>query len=250
MFSTFPYLQREILRTRLRIAFKVDLILNPLDVRWLTITTAWRKLLKDLTVYFREIQASYDVRSKATMRMSTTVNATLGPPELLKSGGINEALNVLRNFHRIALGEANRAKEIEEDVINQLNLLRNDLNQKIKEIKGLSGDFKNSVEKERDNTRRMVESLKGAISSSEQDPSSASGKGDPFIIRLGVDRQVEKQIDEENYLHRVCRVDGFTATSADILIGLSQPGELWSRIGVYHRGRDSKGIQCLCHDTK
>jgi hypothetical protein len=191
----------------LRIASKVCLVRFLLLGAQLMITTAWRKLLKDLTVYFREIQASYDVRSKATMRMSTTINATLGPPELLKSGGINEALSVLRNFHRIALGEANRAKEIEEDVINQLNLLRNDLNQKIKEIKGLSGDFKNSVEKERDNTRRMVESLKGAITTAEQDPSTASGKGDPFILRLGVDRQVEKQIDEENYLHRVCMLE-------------------------------------------
>lgn len=165
---------------------------------------AWRKLLKDLVVYFREIQVTYDVRAKATQRMSNVINATNGPPELLRQGGINDAIGMLRNFNRIALAEANRAKEIEEDVIGQLNLLRNDLNQKIREIKGLSGDFKNSVERERDNSRRMVESLNGALRAAENDPVGASGKGDPFILRLGVDRQVEKQIDEENYLHRVC----------------------------------------------
>jgi len=165
---------------------------------------AWRKLLKDLVVYFREIQVTYDVRAKATLRMSNVINATNGPPELLRQGGINDAIGMLRNFNKIALAEANRAKEIEEDVIGQLNLLRNDLNQKIREIKGLSGDFKNSVERERDNSRRMVESLNGALRAAEHDPVGASGKGDPFILRLGVDRQVEKQIDEENYLHRVC----------------------------------------------
>jgi len=182
--------------------------------------TAWRKLLKDLVVYFREIQVTYDVRAKAVQRMSSVINATNGPPELLRQGGINDAINVLRNFNRIALTEANRAKEIEEDVIGQLNLLRNDLNQKIREIKGLSGDFKNSVERERDNSRRMVESLGGALRAAEHDPVGASGKGDPFILRLGVDRQVEKQIDEENYLHRVCE----RAIKRVITTNLSQPG--------------------------
>ena len=37
----------------------------------------------------------------------------------------------------------------------------------------------------------------------DHDAAATSGKGDPFIIKLGVDRQVEKQIEEENYLHRV-----------------------------------------------
>lgn len=147
---------------------------------------------------------SYDARSKATMKLSNIINATNGPPELLRQGGINEAISTLRNYHRIALAEASRAKEIEEDVITQLNGLRNDLNQKIKEIRGLSGDFRSNVDKERETTRRMVESLKGACASLDRDASTALGKGDPYILRLGVERQVEKQMHEETYLHQVC----------------------------------------------
>lgn len=135
--------------------------------------------------------------------MGNMVNTLQPPPEMLRQGGINDALAALRNFHRIAVAEANRAKEIEDDVIVQLNGLRSDLNGKIKEIKGLSGDFKNNVDRERENTRRMVESLTGAIRATEHDPASASGKGDPFIMKLGVERQVDKQIQEENYLHKV-----------------------------------------------
>lgn len=174
--------------------------------------SAWRKLLKDLIVYFQEIRMSYDARAKATQRMSNIINATNGPPELLREGGISEAIGTLRNFHRIALAEATRAKDIEEDVITQLNGLRNDLNQKIKEIRGLSGDFRSNVDKERETTRRMVESLKGSCAHLAGSSAGALGKNDPYIIRLGVERQVSKQMHEETYLHQVCVSNAYSLT--------------------------------------
>ena len=81
--------------------------------------------------------------------------------------------------------------------------LRNDLQKKTKEIKNLGGDFKNTVEKEIDGTRRSVRNLHEALGLVDADASAISGKGDPFILRLNVEKQVEKQIEEENYLHRV-----------------------------------------------
>jgi len=92
---------------------------------------------------------------------------------------------------------------LEEDVIVQLTGLRSDLAQKIKEIKSLSGDFKNNVDREAEGTRRAVRDLQEALGLVETDPHASSGKGDPFIVKLGVDRQVARQIEEENYLHRV-----------------------------------------------
>jgi hypothetical protein len=84
--------------------------------------------------------------------------------------------------------------------------LRSDLSQKIKEIKSLSGDFKNSVEKEMENTRKAVNSLQDGLGHSDVDPSQVTGKQDPYLLKLAVDRQVEKQIDEENYLHQVSKL--------------------------------------------
>jgi hypothetical protein len=46
--------------------------------------------------------------------------------------------------------------------------------------------------------------LTEALAVVDTDPAAIAGKGDPYVVRLGVDRQVERQIDEENYLHRVC----------------------------------------------
>ncbi|KAF2868911.1 hypothetical protein BDV95DRAFT_499078 [Massariosphaeria phaeospora] len=163
---------------------------------------AWRKLLKDLITYFREVGASYEHRAKALLKVSNVVNNTNAPSLFMIEGGLNDANRILRDFHKQSVTEANKAKEIETEVINQLSGLRADLSQKIKEIKGLSGDFKNNVEKEKEATRKCVAALEEALSVVDTDPSAVAGKGDPYVVRLGVDRQVERQIDEENYLHR------------------------------------------------
>jgi hypothetical protein len=165
-------------------------------------TIAWRKLLKDLITYFREVGASYEHRSKALLKVSNVVNNTNAPSLFLSEGGLNDANRILRDYHKQALTESSKAKDIESEVINQLSGLRADLSQKIKEIKSLSGDFKNSVEKEKENTRKAVASLDESLALIDSDPAAVAGKGDPFVVRLGVERQVERQIDEENYLHR------------------------------------------------
>jgi hypothetical protein len=164
---------------------------------------AWRKVLKDLITYFREIQTHYESRSKSLIKLSNVLNNTVTPPGFLSSGGLDDALQILKDHNKLAVVEANKAREIEEDVILALTGLRSDLQQKIKEIKNLSGDFKNSVEKEMDATRRVVNQLQDVLGQAELDSSLTTGKQDPYLLRLAADRQLEKQIDEENYLHQV-----------------------------------------------
>ncbi|KAK2064057.1 PH domain-containing protein [Colletotrichum caudatum] len=163
---------------------------------------SWRKILKDLIAYYREIQTHYEQKSKSLLKLANVVNNISSPPGFLDSGGIDDALHILRSYHKSAILESNKAREIEEDVILALTGLRNDLHQKIKEIKNLSGDFKNSVDKEMDGTKRAVRVLQDALGQTDLDPSLTTGKQDPYLLRLAVDRQVERQIDEENYLHQ------------------------------------------------
>jgi hypothetical protein len=162
--------------------------------------------LKDLVAFFRDVQKTYESKSKALLASQNVINNTQTPPIFLLSGGIADANGILRDFHKEAVAEANKAREIENDVVLQLTGLRSDLQQKIKEIKSLSGDFKNSVDKELEGTKRAVNQLTESLGFVDSDASTSSGKGDPFIVKLGVDRQVEKQIQEENYLHRVSRL--------------------------------------------
>lgn len=164
---------------------------------------AWRKVLKDLIIFFKDLQKSYEIRSKLLMNASNIVNNSAIPQNFLQTGGLSEATAIIRDFHRQGVIEAGKAKELESEVIQQLTGLRSDLQKKMKEIKNLAGDFKNSVEKEMDGTRRTVRNLQEALGLIDTDPLATSGKGDPFILRLSVDRQLERQIEEENYLHRV-----------------------------------------------
>lgn len=164
---------------------------------------SWRQLLKSLISYFREIQASYDMRERATHKVQSAIANISNPVVFMRDGGINEATRILDEYHKRTAAESKKSREIEEDVINALNGLRSDLGQKIKEIRSLSSDFKNSVDKEKDGTRREVEKLQESIQHVEREDGSGLGKNDPYVVKLGVDRAVERQLDEENYLHRV-----------------------------------------------
>lgn len=159
--------------------------------------------MKDLINYFRDHQKSYELRAKSLQSVSNTINNTSAPSNFLNSGGILEAGLILREFHKTAWSEANKTKDSENEVILQLTGLRSDLQQKIKEIKSLSGDFKNSVGKETEATKKVVRSFQESVGHVDHDAASGSGKGDPFLVKMHVDRQIEKQIEEENYLHRV-----------------------------------------------
>jgi hypothetical protein len=180
---------------------RVPLRFSALDI--LTSPPAWRKVLKDLIIFFKELQKSYETRAKLFLSASNVLNNSAVPQTFLTSGGLSEATEILRDFHRQGYLEADKAAEIENEVVNQLIGLRNDLQKKTKEIRGLSGDFRNSVDKEVEATRKTVRHLHEALGLVDTDPSATSGKGDPFIVRLSVDKQIEKQIEEENYLHRV-----------------------------------------------
>lgn len=145
----------------------------------------------------------YEVRAKSLSSSANVINNTTMPSNFLSSGGIGDALHILQDFHKQALLDSNKARDLENEVIIQLTGLRSDLQQKIKEIKSLSGDFKNSVDKEQEATRKAVRQLQEALGMVDHDAAATTGKNDPFLVKLAVDRQVERQIDEENYLHRV-----------------------------------------------
>ncbi len=154
------------------------------------------------------------------MKVSAVINNTNAPTVFLMEGGINDANRILREHHKQAVAEANKARDIEQDVVAQLSGLRQDLGHKIKEIKSLSGDFKNTVEKEKIATRKAVSVLQEALVAADQDPHSTVGRDDPYIIRMNVDRQVEKQIDEENYLHRAyLNLEGSGRELESIVVG-------------------------------
>jgi hypothetical protein len=86
----------------------------------LTVQIAWRKILKDIINYFRELVKGFDSRSKSLLAASNVITNTTIPSNFLTSGGIGDAAHILRDFHKQALTEANKAKDLENEVVMQL----------------------------------------------------------------------------------------------------------------------------------
>jgi hypothetical protein len=192
------------------------------------------------------MQTHYDHKAKSLLKVSNAINGTTAPAAFMTSGVVDDALQILRNYHKVAIAESTKSREIENDVILALVGLRSDLSQKIKEIKGLSGDFKNSVDKEMESTRRAVNTLQDGLGQSDIDPSQMVGKQDPYLLKLAVDRQVEKQIDEENYLHQVSNWLPCPLETSLTRLGISQPRSLRPRVGSYCSWRNTKVLQRVC----
>ncbi|KAL1889925.1 phosphatidylinositol 4,5-bisphosphate-binding protein [Ceratocystis pirilliformis] len=163
----------------------------------------YRQILKDLIAYFKETGNNYESRAKAHQRLQQAVASFTMPQEFLQTKGLLDGLNVLQNHSHLAVNEAVKSQAIEEDVIAALTSLRSELSSKIKEIRNLASDFKSNIEQEIDNTKKSVRSLNDTISQnvSGAEP-SATGKSDPYLLRHSVDRQVEKQLKEENYIQQ------------------------------------------------
>lgn len=122
----------------------------------------------------------------------------------MKSGGILETNTLLKDILKGAYLSAENVKSIiENEIITKLTGLRGDLSLKVKEIRALSGDFKSNVEKEKEATKKALAHLQEAIQALEADPSNASGKSEPYIVRLHAENQIRRQLAEENYLHKV-----------------------------------------------
>ncbi|KAK9387232.1 hypothetical protein V1515DRAFT_639031 [Lipomyces mesembrius] len=176
---------------------------NPTDVLSQRFSI-WRKILKELIAYFEVAASAQEARSKECFRLGGIVAVPFRDTGdiFLRQGGIQDTTIMLRDYHKQAtLHAADAARQINE-IVPRLKELRRDLALKIKEIKGLSGDFKNSVAKEQDLTKKQVAVLTEALNAMAVNPHLVSGKYDPYIVKLAVEKQLRKQIEEENYLHQ------------------------------------------------
>lgn len=160
-------------------------------------------MLKDFINYFRETQSSYENRAKGVTKISQTLNTTIQSSDFVKSGGILDTNTVLHDFQKELYANNENTAKILSEIISTLNLLRIDLSFKIKEIKALSPDFKNNIEREKENTRKEILKLTEALTGLDSNPQNAAGKVDPYLVKIGLQRQLKRQIDEENYLHKV-----------------------------------------------
>lgn len=132
------------------------------------------------------------------------------------NGSIQDIPTILTKFHQQNVQNGNKTlKEINQVIIPKLEDLRKDLLVKIKEIKNLQNDFKNSLAKEINETKALLNQFNHATdvanhlellnSSGDSHHDGAhdvdSVKNDPYLVKLKLDRQLKRQLAEEGYLY-------------------------------------------------
>lgn len=104
-------------------------------------------------------------------------------------------------YHRAQAATASRtSKELTNNVIPRLEDLRRDLLVKIKEIKNLASDFKNAVGKEQQATHKELATYINAVEVLNANPSLLVPKHDPYLLKYTLNKQIARQVEEENYL--------------------------------------------------
>ncbi|VVT43778.1 uncharacterized protein SAPINGB_P000141 [Magnusiomyces paraingens] len=104
-------------------------------------------------------------------------------------------------YHQTQAEAAHRvSKELVYNIIPRLEDLRRDLLVKIKEIKNLASDFKNSVDKEQHQAHRDLAAYLSSIDMLINNSTALSPKSDPYLLKQAVGKQLTRQVNEENYL--------------------------------------------------
>lgn len=206
---------------------------------------AYRYIVKDLVAYLRQYASVQEeiVRQQVRLQLAvgsapSSISSPGGPrsshvkpsdkeaqDELslinhyflpIGNGSIQDIPTILTKYHQQNIQNGNKTlKEINQVIIPKLENLRKDLLVKIKEIKNLQNDFKNSLSKEINETKTLLSQFNHAIdvanhyelliSNSDHHHDSTgdvdSVKNDPYLVKLKLDRQLKKQLAEESYLY-------------------------------------------------
>ncbi|QID85788.1 Phosphoinositide PI4,5P(2) binding protein [Saccharomyces pastorianus] len=178
--------------------------------------SAWRNVIKSVIVYLTEIASIQDEIVRQQLRLSHAVQFPFFSIENqyqpssqedksvqkfflpLGNGSVQDLPTILNQYHESLASSASKAsRELTNDVIPRLEDLRRDLLVKIKEIKSLQSDFKNSCSKELQQTKQAMKQFQESLKEARY----SVPKQDPFLTKLALDKQIKRQLQEENFLH-------------------------------------------------
>lgn len=177
---------------------------------------AWRSIIRSIITYLTETASIQDEIVRQQLRLTHAVQfpffaienqhqpSSLEDKSIQKfflplgNGSIQDLPTILNQYHGSLASHASRAsKELTNDVIPRLEDLRRDLLVKMKEIKSLQSDFKNSCVKELQQTKQDMKQFIESI----EEAKYGSPKQDPYLTKIILDKQIKKQLTEENFVH-------------------------------------------------
>ncbi|CCE62479.1 hypothetical protein TPHA_0C03270 [Tetrapisispora phaffii CBS 4417] len=179
---------------------------------------AWRSIIKSLIGYLTEFASVQDEIVRHNLRLLQAINFPFFTIEnqyqpaqqndkVLQNffipfgnGSIQDLPTILTKYHNSMAAFALKAsKELTSDLIPRLEDLRGDLSVKIKEIKSLESDFKNTCDKQLHITANLLNKFEESIDDCKF--GNTKKMNDPYLNKIILDRQIKKQLTEENFLH-------------------------------------------------
>ncbi|CCD22627.1 Rgc1p NDAI_0A04710 [Naumovozyma dairenensis CBS 421] len=128
------------------------------------------------------------------------------------SGSIQDIQVILKKYHlSLAAQQLKVSNDITTTLVPELSELRKELNIKLKDIKGLHGDFKTNMNDMLAKTKSLLNRYntvveimnskeRGHETSKVNKNTKFEPKYDPYLLKLQLDIQLRKQLAEENYL--------------------------------------------------
>ena len=178
---------------------------------------AWRNIIRSILTYLTETASIQDEIVRQQLRLSHAIQFPFFAVENqsqpssaedratqkfflpLGNGSIQDLPTILNQYHGTLASAASRtSKELTSEVIPRLEDLRRDLLVKIKEIKSLQSDFKNSCGKHLQETRQDMKQFVDALKDTRY---NGTPRQDPYLCKIVLDKQIKKQLIEENFLH-------------------------------------------------
>ncbi|KIM35971.1 hypothetical protein M413DRAFT_449438 [Hebeloma cylindrosporum] len=165
---------------------------------------AWKAIVKQLTAYFEGIADIENNTGKELTKLAGVIQVPFrAGNQFLGEGGLQDVFYDIRDKTRIiADHHANLGRTIDSSIVQHLQKLRTEIKAHIKNVQNDTGRLAASVAKERELSTKLVGELANAVSTYRNTPMQLQPKNDPYIANLAVAHQLQRQVLEENLLHK------------------------------------------------
>ncbi|KAK4685725.1 hypothetical protein P7C73_g4419, partial [Tremellales sp. Uapishka_1] len=166
--------------------------------------TAWKQIVKMLISYFEGVADIEANTSKELTKLGAVIQVPFRPGnQFLGEGGMQDVFYTIRDKTRaIADHHASLARTIESSIVQHLQKLRTEIKAHIKNVQNDTGKLAASVAKERELSTKAIADLARAIGAVNNTPMQVGAKEDPFAVNMAVNRQLQRQVNEENALQK------------------------------------------------
>lgn len=160
-------------------------------------------MVSELIHHFKRISTAEGTHNKELVKTFETFPEPLSTYQYFEKNGSIPGIGKLltQQMSGRVTHSNNIMKAIDGEIIPELEETESLLKEKTREIRGMSGDFKNDLTNGLSTSRASLLSLQEAITDWEANNGHVSHDKDPFVVDLAARKNMRSTLGEEQYLH-------------------------------------------------